>query len=393
MQSVQSANPVEGSSLRVNPVALAAGVAVSGAAMLVAALFHQAPPVALARAAGIKTGRADVTLAADAEQWHAIRLGTAVSATERWSDPFPGRFKVNEAAAARVGAPVSGRISRVFVELGDPVKAGDKLFSIGSPDLAAFRAEQRKAAIDLEVAKVAHDRVQAMVEARALAGKEELAAAAQVRESDLALRLADAKLASLRVSAAGENELTLVAPRDGVVVEKDLLPAQQVSSNQALLEIADMRSVWAVADVFESDAAGFKAGGAAKLTSSSVPGLAIDAKIEMISSVVDPDRHTVAVRVIVPNPDQRIRPNTYVEMRFQEPPLPQAVEIASSAIVSSGTERHVYVQEGAGHFVRRSVDAGSSHANRVVVTRGLSAGDVVVERGSALLDNQITLDN
>ncbi len=393
MQSIESVNEVPALSLRVNPVALVAGVVVSGVAMVVAALFHQAPPSALARAGGIKIGHGDITLAADAEQWHAIRLGSALPARELWTEPFPGRFKVNEAAAARVGASLSGRVSHVFVELGDPVKAGDKLFSITSPDVAAFRAEQRKAAIDLEVAKVAHDRVQAMVEARALAGKEELAASAQVRQSDLALRLADAKLASLRVSATGENEFAVVAPRDGVVVEKNVLPSQQVSSNQGLLEIADMSSVWAVADVFEADAATFTTGGTAKLSSSSVPELAIEAKIEMVSSVVEPDRHTVAVRVIVPNPDRRIRPNTYVEMRFQKPPVPGAVEIAASAIVSSGTARYVYVQAGTGHFVKRAVEASSSHANRVVVTRGLVAGDVVVEKGSALLDNQITLDN
>ena len=393
MESFENPDLVALPGWRVNPVALGAGVVVSAAAMLVAALFHQAAPSALAKASGITTGRGDVTLAPDAEQWHAIRTGTAVPAGVRWSEPFPGRFKVNEAAAARVGAPLSGRVSKVFVELGDPVQAGDKLFTLASPDVAAFRAEQRKATIDVEVAKVAHERVQAMVEARALAGKEELAAAAQVQESNLALKLANAKLSSLKLSPSGENEFAVLASRAGVVVEKDVLPSQQVSSNQGLLEIADMSAVWAVADVFEADAADLRAGGSAKLISASVPDRALEAKIEMVSSVVDPERHTVAVRVVLPNPEGRIRPNTYVEMRFQEPPVPGAVEIAAPAIVSSGTERYVYVQAGAGHFVKRKVDAGSSHANRVVVSSGLSVGDIVVEKGSALLDNQITLDN
>lgn len=376
-----------------NVMALLGAAALSVLGVIAAALFHQAPPRVPERVTGMKTDKQAVVLASDAAQWKALKLATAVAPGARWSTPYPARFRVNDASAARVGAPVAGRVSRVFVEIGDPVKTGDKLFSVASADVATFRAEQRRAAVDLEVAKVAHERVAAMVDARALPGKQETEAAAQVRESQLALELANAKLTSLRVPASGGSEFIVVAPRSGVIVRKNVLPAQQVDSNEVLLEVADLSTVWAVAEIFEADAARVPPNGNVLLTSPLLPGLSLEAKIEMIASVVDPERHTVGVRAVVPNPDQRLRPNTYVELSFQEPSLQNAVEIPSSALVSSGSDRYVYVQQGSGRFEKRSVQAGWSRANRVLVSSGLAPGDVVVAEGAALLDNQIALDN
>lgn len=367
--------------------------ALSVAAVLVAASFHQPPPHSPERAGGLKSEPNAISLAPGAAQWKAIKLAPVVAASERWSTPYPARFRVNEAKASRVGAPVAGRISKVFVELGDSVKAGDKLFSLASPDVATLRAEERRAAVDLDVAKAAHERVVAMVNARALPGKQETEAAAQVRESELALQLATSKLASLRVPVTGGSDFVVVAPRAGVVVSKSVVPSQQVDSNGVLIELADLSSIWAVADIFEADAARVQHNGKVLLTSPLVPGLSVEANVDMVASVVDPQRHTISVRAVLPNAADQLRPNTYIEMSFREPGLPSGVEIPSSALVSSGTDRYVYVQATPGRFVRRAVQAGWSRDGRVVVTSGLAAGDVVVSEGAALLDNQIALDN
>jgi multidrug efflux pump subunit AcrA (membrane-fusion protein) len=101
----------------------------------------------------------------------------------------------------------------------------------------------------------------------------------------------------------------------------------------------------------------------------------------------------VGVRVVVPNSTRQIRPNTYVEMRFQQEPSAGTVEIGAAALVSNGAEKYVYVEEAPGRFARRSVSAASSVKGRVLITSGLRAGERVVEEGSALLDNQIALSN
>lgn len=369
-----------------------AGVAASLLAIWAASSFQRNPPTENSKAPGIKTGRDDVTLSPGAPQWQALKIGEVRAAGPAWSDAFPARFKVNEATAARVGSPLAGRVTRVFVELGDPVKAGSPLFSVASADVAALRSEQQRAQVELSAARERAARVQAMVDAHAAPGKDELEVAAQLRQAELGVTLANAKLMSLLASTSG-NELTVLSPRDGVVVEKSVLPAQQLAAGQNVVGVADMSSVWAVAEVFEADAQGTTPKTSALLTRAELPGFAQQEPVDMVASVVDPERHTVAVRVVVPNPDGHLRPNTFLEMRFLQQPLPNAVEIAASALVSDAANKYVYVQESAGHFVRRQVVATSSSKGRVVVTNGLRAGEQVVEEGSALLDNQIVLAN
>jgi multidrug efflux pump subunit AcrA (membrane-fusion protein) len=97
------------------------------------------------------------------------------------------------------------------------------------------------------------------------------------------------------------------------------------------------------------------------------------------------------VRIPVANTQSTLRPNAYAEVRFRTPPPTGAVEISASSVVSDGEKQYVYVQQGEGHFVRREVISGAVREGRVEVLRGLSAGDVVVEEGSALVDNQIAI--
>jgi len=333
-----------------------------------------------------------IVLPSDAPEWKVVHRGTAVPLAERFGDVFPARFKVDEAKAARVGSPLAGRVGRVFVELGQHVKAGEPLVEISSPDVAELRSERQKAEVDRDVARARQARIAAMVDARALAESEKLAAEHQLKEAELELELTDTKLSSLRVSAAGHNTFAVLAPRDGVVIEKNVLPGQQVSTNGSLFSIADLDTIWVVAELFETDAsAAVTEGTMARITSPSLPGVELDAAVEHVSSVASPQGHTVAVRIPIANPGDAIRANAYAEVRFRAPTPPGAVGVASTAVVSDGDRQYVYVQENPGHFVRREIVAGTAHAGRVEVLRGLRPGDVVVEEGSALIDNQIAL--
>jgi RND family efflux transporter MFP subunit len=368
-----------------------AALVVAGVAITGAALFHRKMPAEPQPAPGMRVDKDSVTLASGAPQWKALRLGKVEAATERWSEAFPARFRVDEAVASRVGSPLAGRVTTVSVELGQSVKAGAPLFAVASPDIAALRAEQQKAAVDLEVSRAAYERVKAMVEARALPAKDELESDQQEKQAELALKLAKMKLSSLKVSTRGENEFTVVAPRDGVIIEKSVLPGQQVTTDDSLVSVAELDVVWVLADLFEADAAGITNDSPARITSPSLPGFSVEAPVERVSSVVDPERHTVAVRVKVQNPDGRMRPNMFAEVSFRTAALPNAVEMTATALVSDGPKQYVYVQESPGHFVRRSIVAGPQRDGKVTVLSGLKAGETVVEQGAVLLDNQIDL--
>ncbi len=111
-----------------------------------------------------------------------------------------------------------------------------------------------------------------------------------------------------------------------------------------------------------------------------------------MSAVVDPDRHTVPVRVRLANLDGTLRPNAYAQIKFFDPNTAK-VALPASAVLSDGLTSYVYVKEKDGSLKRRVVTAGAASAGKMPILEGLEPGDQVVVQGALLLDNQIQLDN
>jgi cobalt-zinc-cadmium efflux system membrane fusion protein len=367
----------------------------SAAAIALALMYSTKPPEPPPTPKGMMVSGEAVKLAPNAPQWSALRLGQATTPQEIYSDPVPARVRIDESMAARVGSPLPGRVSQVFVELGQRVKKGDHLFSVASADLSTLRSDLDKASVDLEVAKAQYQRTHDMVAARLMPGKEELAAAAQQRQAELTQRAAASRLNALKIATAkSDNEFTVVAPRDGVVVDKSILPSQEVDTNTSLIQIADVAAVLVVADLFENDdASTISPGSPVRILLPSQPDTVLQAQVESVAAVVDPERHSVPVRVRLLNPEGRLKPNQYVEMRMRLAVPSGAAEVPASALVSDGATQYVYVQDQPGQLVRRKVTTGPIREGRVVILNGLRAGETIVEQGGILLDNQIELSH
>jgi RND family efflux transporter MFP subunit len=370
-------------------VAVALGVV----AIFAASRFERKPPPPPVVSTTVAVANSAISITTGAPQWDVIRLGRAEPAAEHWSDPVPGYVRVDETRAARVGAPLGGRVQKVFAELGQVVSVGTPLFSVASPDLAALRADLEHAKIDLAAAKTTFDRVHAIVQARALPEKEEVQAGQTLSQAQLAETAAASRMSSLKVSTQGYGEFIVKSPRAGQVAEKSVLPGQEIDAGAQgnLMMIADLSSVWVVAELFESDSIGVHPGTQTHVTVASVPGRVFEAKVETVSAVVDPDRHSIPIRVRLENPDGALKPNTFARMQFYSQAPPGSVDIPSSALVTDGANQYVYTRGADGKFARKRVTAGAAREGRVIVTEGLGAGEIVVERGAILLDNQIQL--
>jgi membrane fusion protein, heavy metal efflux system len=353
---------------------------------------RKALPVAQTQT-GLSVDHGAVAIAPGAPQWQVLALETAKPIASTWTDAVPAFVKVDETKAARIGVPLSGRVTQVYAELGQQVAKGAPLFAVASADLAALHVEQSKAKVEVESAKSVLDRTQAIVEARALPEKEAVAAAQQLRQAQLSFGVASSKLASLDITSKSENEFIVHAPRAGRIVEKNVLPGQELTpgAQTALMLVADLSTVWVVADLFEADSDGVAPGVPARVTISSLPGLVIGGAVDMVSAVVDAERHTVPVRVRLDNSAGRLKPNTYAKMQFQAATPEGSVEVAAGALVSDGSRQYAYVKDAAGHFARREVIAGAVREQRVVVFRGIAPGETVVSKGAILLGNQIDL--
>ncbi len=332
-------------------------------------------------------GSGELTAGTDRVQ---VELAQVAPAPPQWTDEIPARIAFNEARTSRVGVPLGGRVTAVNVELGQRVKTGAALFTVTSGDLAELRSAEEKAKVDLEAARTNFARVKALVDAKALPQKELIQAQQDLAEAEVALRTAQSKLASLKVGAAGETNSTIVAPREGVIVEKSVAVGQQVSPDAgAVIAIADLSDVWVVADLLEDAIDDITTGTQAEITFDGGD-TKLTGVVDQVSAIVDPDRHTVPVRVKLDNPAGALRPNAIAQIRFLED-KGGLLSVPADAILSDGANSYVYVMRN-GKPVRQNIVAGPRNAKLVQVRSGLQAGDQVVARGATLLENQLPSD-
>jgi RND family efflux transporter MFP subunit len=370
---------------------LVAAILLGGAAIVLARHYERPAPPKEPPAPGMTVGSDSITLTNDAPMWSVVKVAPAEPAQPHWTDPVPARIVFDEARTSRLGSPLAGRVTATFVERGQHVKSGDKLFTVSSPNLAELRADLEKATVERGTAKVNFDRVKALVDAGSLPAKELVTAQQEVAEAELAVKLANQKLASLKVAGAGEASFTVTAPRDGVVVEKNVAVGQEVdTSTGSVMAIADLSDVWVVADLFENDVGALEPGDKAKIIVGQTT--EVDGQIDQVSAVVDPDRHTVPVRVRLENLAGNLRPNAYAQIKFFDP-TPAKVSLPSSAVMSDGAQTYVYVKDKSGALKKRTVVAGSASGGRMPILEGIEPGEQVVVQGAILLDNQIQLDN
>ncbi|HZH77757.1 MAG TPA: efflux RND transporter periplasmic adaptor subunit [Archangium sp.] len=335
-----------------------------------------------------------VHLPPDGPQWQYIELAVAAEAPMLAPLPAPGRVDLDERRTASLGAPLAGRVAQVRVRLGDRVKAGERLFSVRSGAWAELEREVRSAETEVANKQRLAERVSELVGLQAAPQKELLAAETELHQAQLSLRAAQARKASLSVSAEGDNLFWVTAPRAGTVVDLDVVANQEVTPerDRPLLRLSDLNEVLVIADVQETDAADLREGQTALVRTQSG---AVERRgtVERISEVVDPRRRTVEVRLKVANEDRALRPNAFVEVTPEASTGVRRVRVPASAVVTNGARSVVFVARETGRLERVAVMTGRRRDGEVEVRQGLEPGSRYVARGALLLENTIELAN
>jgi multidrug efflux pump subunit AcrA (membrane-fusion protein) len=151
--------------------------------------------------------------------------------------------------------------------------------------------------------------------------------------------------------------------------------------------------VWVVADIFRAGFPGLEVGAHARVViGNGAEGGDREGTIDQIGQVVDPDRHSVPVRIHIDNPDGLLRPNAYVQVRLIDP-TPTKATLPSSAVMSDGKKSFVYIENPKGTFRRRDIEVGSVVGGHVPVLSGVETTERVVVQGMILIDNEIALEN
>ena len=310
-----------------------------------------------------------------------------------------GKVQFNEDALVRVHAPATGRVLEVFARPGDFVETGARLLVLDSADLGSAKADYAKAVADVERAEAALRLARELLQVNAVAAKE-------VREADNDARKAAAereraaarlrtlgvtpeRLADIAARADASTTITLTASRSGVVVERNVTPGQVVSYGQSdtplsLFVVADLSTVWVVADVYEPDVARLRRGQPMVVTLRCCPGERYEGTVGYIGDAVDKETRTVKVRAVVPNRGRPLKAEMFVNVTVTTG-TEQMVTIPQSAVHREGQTTFVLLVKNDGQRERRVVRLGADLGERIEVVSGVGVNDRLVGTGSILL--------
>lgn len=310
---------------------------------------------------------------------------------------IPGSIQVDEQRMARIGAPVTGRISDIDVVLGQHVKRGQVLATVNSTELAQNQLAYIKALQQISLQSKAVDRAKALLDADVIAPAE-----LQKRESELSGAKADLiaarnQLMVLGMSQANIDKLSRSAQMDtfsninariaGTVISRKINLGQVVQPADELFVVADLSTVWAVAEVPEHQIDLIEKGQEVDIEIPAIYEKPIKGKLIFVGDVVNPETRTVTVRSEILNNKQEIKPDMLVSMLVLSKPT-KKLSVPAQAIVRENDKNYVFVQIAPNKYRLREVTTDEEYQGNVAVINGLSAGETIIVEGAFHVNNE-----
>ncbi len=288
----------------------------------------------------------------------------------------------DETRVVRIHSKIEGWIDQVYVDFtGQLVKKNQPLLTVYSPELVATQDEYLLALRaqntlgDSSFKEVAN-------------GANSLLEAAR-RRLEL-WDITDQQIAEIRKSKKPVKALTLYSPADGFVLARSAYERQRITPETELYSIADLSTVWAIADFYEYEVRDVRIGQRVVLTLASFPGRSFVGRVNYIYPQLDNTTRTLRVRAEFPNPDFTLKPDMYANADLTID-YGRRLAVPQEAVLDSGNGQVVFVARGDGYFEPRKVVLGDRVDNKVIVLSGLNAGERVVTSGNFLVDSESTL--
>jgi Cu(I)/Ag(I) efflux system membrane fusion protein len=308
-----------------------------------------------------------------------VRTAPAEKKTLQTSVRAVGRVIAEETTLEDVALKVRGWVGEVFVDaVGDPVKRGEALFSVYSPELFAAQAEYVEALRSQERAREtsAPDRADYLVRA----------ARNRLRLWDIA----DRELEHLTKTGEPVEHLPIRAAVSGYVVEKNLVKGSAFQAGQRLYRIAPLSQVWIEAEVYEYELSLVREGQAATVTLPYMPGRSFPATVGYVYPTLDPQTRTARLRLEIPNPDLALRLDMYANVLVHVERGERLV-VPQSAVLHAGERSFVFRAVAEGRFRPQPVEIGLRSGEDVEILAGLEPGDIIVTSGTFLIASESRL--
>ncbi|MCC7470417.1 efflux RND transporter periplasmic adaptor subunit [Candidatus Nomurabacteria bacterium] len=323
-----------------------------------------------------------VVIPAVFKQLIGVRSAPAARATLEQEIRTVGTVGYDERGFTQVTLKISGWVREVFVNsIGRPVRKGEPLFTLYSPDLLITQDEYLLAL-----------KTQAQLTASPLAEAKANAAAlvASARKRLRLWDLTDEQIIALERRGKAEPSLTVYAPASGIVLKREAVPGKYVEPGTALYEVADLSTVWVSADIYESEVKAVALNQPASVTLTAYPGETFRGTVAYIYPMLNTEARTVRVRLELPNPGLKLKPGMFGNVRLQTEVVKTLV-VPKEAVLETGLRQLVFMDRGQGRYEPASVKLGRRSQDDVEVLEGLKEGDQIVTSANFLLDAESKL--
>ncbi len=283
-----------------------------------------------------------------------------------------GSIAFNERDQAVVQARATGFVEKLYVRATlDAVRQGQPLADLYVPDWIAAQEE--------------------FLSVRRMQGTELASLVDGARQRMRQVGMSEAQMALVESSGRTQPRITLTAPINGVVVELMVRDGMTVMAGATLFRINGLSTVWANAEVPESQATLVRPGAKVQAKSPAVPGVTFEGKVQALLPDVNASTRTLKARLELANPGLRLVPGMFVQMQFTDPRAAKSLLIPTEAVIQTGQRTVVMVAEPGGGFRPVDVEVGIEGAGQTEIKRGLKLGERVVVSSQFLIDSEASL--
>jgi len=280
-----------------------------------------------------------------------------------------------------VTTKMDGWVERLYIKAtGDPIRRGQNLLSIYSPELVTTQEEYLLALKNFKAMQKS-----AIPEYRE--GAQRLLAAARQRLKFW--DIPDSQIAALRRTGEVQKTLTLVSPVNGIVTKRMVTQGMYIRAGMPALEVADLSTIWVDADIYQYELPWIKVGQPVIMTLDYLPGETFQGKIDYIYPYLQGSTRTARIRLRFPNPELKLKPEMFAQVKIESPVTHKAVVVPADAVIDTGLKQHVFIALGQGRFEPREVKLGvlGNDGMREVLS-GLKGGEDVVTSAQFMLDSE-----
>lgn len=299
-----------------------------------------------------------------------------------------GRVEYEEKKIFTINTKFEGWVERLYVDYtGRYVERGEPIAEIYSPELLATQMEfinLLKWSEKMQEGVGGGSGINKMIRADAEAIID--AARQRLRLWDIT----DEQIKRIEESKRPIRTLTIYSPVSGYVVQKQILQGMRLMPGEKLLDIADLSTVWIIADLYEYELPLIDVGQEAEISLSYIPGKSYRSKIEFVYPSLSGETRTAKIRFSIPNKDGLLKPKMFTEVTIRRD-LGRRLVIPEEAVIDTGTRQIVYVDKGDGYFEPRQIMPGLRADGSVEVLRGLKAGERIAVSGNFLIDSEARL--